>query len=59
MKKVTNTDFREVSGTREFKNNLNYHLASVSDGSITIVKQDGYPIQFNICEKYKCGEYLC
>lgn len=40
---------------RQILENLN----SVYCGTLTIIKQDGYPIQYNLNEKFYSGEYLC
>jgi hypothetical protein len=34
-------------------------LNGVYSGTLTIIKQDGYPIQYNLNEKFYSGEYLC
>lgn len=40
---------------RQILENLNI----VYSGTLTIIKQDGYPIQYNLNEKFYSGEYLC
>lgn len=43
------------NATREILKNLN----DIYDGTLTIIKQDGCPIQYNLNEKFYCGDYLC
>ena len=49
LKKDGNITIREV-----LKN-----LDNIYSGELTIIKQDGYPIQYNLNEKFYSGEYLC
>lgn len=56
-KNYNNTRFNKSNDSvaREILQNLN----NIYDGALTIIKQDGSPIQYNLNEKFYCGEYLC
>lgn len=36
----------------DLKERLNQYLSNISDGKLTIVNQDGQPIQFNVNKRY-------
>ncbi|MGG7057203.1 hypothetical protein ACQPUZ_02795 [Clostridium tertium] len=56
-KNYTSTKLRQDRNItiRQILENLN----RVYSGTLTIIKQDGYPIQYNLNEKFYSGEYLC
>ncbi|MGG7213118.1 hypothetical protein ACQPUY_05805 [Clostridium nigeriense] len=56
-KNYTSTKLRQDGNImiRQILENLN----RVYSGTLTIIKQDGYPIQYNLNEKFYSGEYLC
>ncbi|KMT20959.1 DUF2292 domain-containing protein [Clostridium cylindrosporum] len=59
--KLNSSDLKKTNNVTKvgIMKQINDYVEDIYEGSLTIVKQDGHIVQFNLSEKYNFGDYLC